>query len=185
MRVVPLSLIAGLAVASIAQAQTPAAAPAPAADPVAAAVLNVVQNVCMPAAKGGDLAKLTKAAGFRKSGENFVLKQPTYQMTVLSPGSNPNQCHVDMVHPYDKDAPAKGIVLAVHEWAVTSNGWSLYRNDKNVDTGQEFTTRSWEHAKDGASEALVLTTIRKADGSASQKNGDTSMVIYSYNKTAG
>jgi hypothetical protein len=141
--------------------------------------------VCIPAANGGDLAKIAKGAGYKKSGDNFVLKQPGFQFTVLSPGSNPTQCHVDMVHPIDPEAPAKPLVIALHNWAVMSRGWSLYRNDKNVDSGQEFTTRSWEHSGGGKDEALVITTVRKADGAPSQKNADTSMMIYSVTKTPG
>jgi hypothetical protein len=131
------------------------------------------------------MAKIAKAAGYKKAGDNFVLKQPSFQFTVLSPGSNPTQCHVDVVHPIDPEAPAKPLIIALHNWAAISRGWSLYRNDKTVDSGQEFTTRSWEHSGDGKDEALVLTTVRKGDGSPSLKNADTSMMLYSVSKTPG
>ncbi len=168
---------------------TPVAAapapPAPPTDPTAIALLSALEQVCMPAANGGDLAKIAKSAGYKKAGDNFVYKQPGFQFTVLAPGSNPTQCHVDLVHPIDPEAPAKPLVIALHNWAVFGHGWSLYRNDKNVEAGQEFTTRSWEHSGGGKDEALVLTTVRKADGSPSLKAGDTSMMIYSVSKTPG
>ena len=154
-------------------------------DLVAIAVLNVLENVCIPAANGGNLEKIAKSAGFRKSGDNFVLKQPTYQFTVESPGFNPTQCHVDLVHPIDPEAPAKPLVIALHNWAVFGHGWSLYRNDKNPVAGQEFTTRSWEHSAGGKSEAVVITTMRKADGTPAGKNADTSTLLYSVTKTPG
>ncbi len=159
----------------------PAPPPAP-TDPGAIGVLGALQNLCMPLADGGDINKLTKAAGFRKSGDNWVLKQKTYQLTLIPPGSNPNLCHVDIVLPVDPAAP---VVVALHNWAAVSNGWSLYRNDKNVDAGQEFTTRSWETDADGKHMALVFTTIRKADGTPSRGNMDTAEMLYSVTKTAG
>jgi hypothetical protein len=148
-------------------------------------LINTLEKVCIPAANGGNLEKLARANGFRKSGENFVMKGPSYQFTILPPGSNPTQCHVDMVHPVEAEAPAKPIVVALHNWTVMSRGWSLYRNDKNVDAGQEFTTRSWEHSADGKNEAVVVTTIRKADGTQLTRAGDSSMMIYSATKTPG
>jgi len=163
----------------------PEAPPAPPTDPTAIALLSTLETVCVPAANGGDLAKLTKAAGYHKAGDNYVYKQASFQFTILAPGANPTQCHVDLVHPVYPQAPAAPLVVALHNWASVSRGWSLYRNDKNVDGGQEFTTRSWEHSADGKNEALVLTTIRKADGSPSHGNTDTSMMIYSVNKTPG
>jgi hypothetical protein len=201
MRSALVSLIALAGLASMARAQTapapadatataptvPAPAPPPPAptDPAAIALLNTLETVCIPAADGADLAKAAKAAGYRKSGDNFILKQPTFQFTLLAQGSNPNQCHVDIVHPVDAEGPARPLVVALHNWAALTHNWSLYRNDKNVDSGQEFTTRSWEHKTDGKDEALVITTIRKADGTPSLKTADTSMMLYSVSKTGG
>jgi hypothetical protein len=161
---------------------TPEAPPAPPTDVVAIALLNALQTVCIPSAGGGDLAKIAKAAGYRKSGDNWVYKQPTYTFTVLAPGSNPTQCHVDIVHPIYPEAPAAPLIVALHDWAVPGHGWSLYRNDKNVEDGTEFITRSWEHAADGKNEALVLTTMRKASDAPMMKNADTSTMIYSLTK---
>ena len=143
----------------------------------------MLERVCIPAAAGGDWGALTKAAGFRKSRDNWVMKQKEYQLTIEAPGSNPNQCHVDIVHPVDPEAPGRAIVVALHDWAAVLRGWTLYRNDKSVIAGSEYTTRSWEHNADGNAEALVFTTIRKADGTSMQRNADTSELIYSIKKT--
>jgi len=169
------------AAAPVAPPAPPAPPPAP-TDPVALGVLGALQNLCMPLADGGDINKLTKAAGFRKSGDSWVLKQKTYQLTLIPPGANPNQCHIDIIHPVDPAAP---VVVALHNWAAVSNGWTLYRNDKNVASGQEFTTRSWENDVGGKHLALVFTTIRKADGTPSRSGADTSEMLYSVTKTAG
>ncbi len=166
------------------EAAPPAPPPPPPAptDPAAIGVLSALETLCVPLVDGGDINKLTKAAGFRKSGDGYVMKQKTYQLTLIPPGSNPNQCHIDVVHPVD---PAGPIVVALHNWAAVSRGWTLYRNDKNVDAGQEYTTRSWETDADGKHSAMVFTTIRKADGSPSKGTADTSQLIYSATKTAG
>ena len=160
----------------------PPAPPAAPTDPAAIALQSVLETVCIPAANGGDLAKLAKAAGYRKFGDNYVYKHANFQFTIQAPGSNPTQCHVDLVHPVYPQAPAAPLVVALHNWAAVSRGWTLYRNDKNVDSGQEFTTRSWEHSADGKNEALVLITVRKADGSPVRGNVDTSTMIYSVTK---
>ncbi|HZZ36144.1 MAG TPA: hypothetical protein VFE03_10490 [Caulobacteraceae bacterium] len=147
-------------------------------------MLSTVERICIPGAAGGDWNQLTKAMGFRKNRDgNWVLKQPTYQMTVQAPGSNPNQCHLDIIHPVDPTAPGAPIVVALHNWAAINRGWSLYRNDKSVIGVSEYTTRSWEHALDGTSEALVFTTVRKADGTPTLRTQDTSQVLYSVTKT--
>ncbi len=165
-------------------APVPAPPPAPPTDPTAIAALSTLERVCLPSASGGDLAQLAKAEGFRKSGDNFVMKGRDFQLTVLSSVGNPTQCHVDIIHPVDIEAPARPIVLALHDWAAVERDWSVYRNDKSVIGGSEFTTRSWEHSGDGKSEGLVLTTIRRADGSPMKGKSDTSEMIYSITKTA-
>jgi len=158
--------------------------PPPPTDPAAIRLLSTLESVCIPAAHGQGLPGLAKAAGYRKSGDNFVLKQPGYQFTILPQGSNPTQCQVNIVGPVDSESPAKPLVIALHNWAVFGHGWTLYRNDKNVIGPSEFTTRSWENNTASPPEALVLTTIRKANGSPSQRAGDTSEMIYSATKPA-
>ncbi len=146
-------------------------------------MLSTLESVCIPAASGGNLAELAKAAGYKKAGENFQMKRPTYSMIMLAPGSNPNQCHVDVIHPVDLTEAGKPIALALHNWAAVIRDWEPFRNDKNVAGDQELTTRSWEHAADGKNEALVFTTFRKKDGTPSQRNADTSTMLYSITKT--
>ena len=86
---------------------------------------------------------------------------------------------------YDRpEAPAKPSVVALHNWAAFGHGYSLYRNDKNTQTGQEITTRSWELTENGKSKALVLTTYRKGDGSPALGNRETSTMLYSESAAA-
>jgi hypothetical protein len=163
---------------------TPPAPPPPPTDPAAIELLETLQSVCMPAVNHGDLAKLAKAAGFRKSGDDFVLKRPGFQFTVLPPGSNPTTCQVELLHAVDQAEPAKPLVVALHNWAAVTHGFALDRNDKHTEDGQEFITRSWVLNADGVHQALVLTTIRKANDTPSDRNGDTSEMFYTAVKYA-
>lgn len=172
-------------VAPVAPAAEPAAPPPPPPAPTdrtAIALINTLETVCIPAANGGNLAQIAKSSGFRKTGDNFVRKGPGYQITVEANTYNPTQCQVDIVHPVDPSAP---LIVALHNWAAGSRGWSLYKNHKFIQGSQEITVRSWEHSGDGKDEGLVFNTLRKPDGAPSKGNADTSMMIYSVTKTPG
>ncbi|HSZ53682.1 MAG TPA: hypothetical protein VK801_19100 [Caulobacteraceae bacterium] len=162
-------------------AEAPAAPPAPPTDPAAIALLQVLQDVCIPAATAGDkdLSKYAKADKFRKTGDNWVLKGANFQFTLLPPGSNPNDCQVQIVHQVNPDEPAKELVTALHNWAVFGHDWTLASNYKHTEEGSEYIVRSWEHTANGRNEALVLTTTRKADNSPQSRAGDSSTLIYS------
>jgi hypothetical protein len=160
-------------------AETPPPPPPPPTDPTAIAVLDVLQKVCIPAATGGNFAQIAKGYGLRKQGElNWVIKQKDFTLTVEDPGSNPTQCHVDLVHPADVDAPGRPIIIALNDWAAVERGWSLYRNDKNVQGTTQFTTRSWQLDWNGQEQSLVFTTMRKPDGTPTKGAQDTSQLIY-------
>jgi hypothetical protein len=153
--------------------------PTPPTDPTAIAVLSVLQNVCIPAANGGDLSKVAKTAGYRKNGDgNWVLRQHDFTLIVDDPGSNPTQCHVELTHPVIADSPGKPIIIALNDWAGIENGWSLYRNDKHVESGTEYTIRSWTIDQDGKVQSLAFTTLRKPDGTPMRGDTDTSQMLY-------
>ncbi|MGH7023934.1 MAG: hypothetical protein ACREEB_10135, partial [Caulobacteraceae bacterium] len=156
--------------------------PPPPTDPTAIAVLDTLQNVCIPAVEGGDLAKLAKANGYRKTDNGYVMKRKEYQFTILLPGSNPTQCQLDMVHPVYPEAPAAPIVVALHNWAAIERGWTVYRNDVSVDGNQQLTTRSWEHDDPDKHEAMFITTYRHANGTPMKGSSDTSTMVYSETK---
>jgi hypothetical protein len=164
-----------------AQPAAPPAPPAPPTDPTAIALLKTLQDVCVPAASHGDkdLGKTARADGYRKSGDNWVLKGPGYQFTLLPAGSNPNDCQIQIVHPVDPGQPAGPLVVALHNWATYGHGWTLVSNYKHTEGADEYITRSWEHSADGRNEALVLTTMRKSDDTPESRAGDTSTLIYS------
>jgi hypothetical protein len=147
--------------------------------------MSVLQDICIPAANGGDLTKLAKAGGYRKSGDNWTLRQRDFTLTIEPQGgTNLNQCHVDVTHPVDQEAPARPIIVALNDWAVTVHGWTLYRNDKSVQGDSEYTTRSWRHDGGGKSESVVFWTQRHPDGTPLQRGVDTSQLIYAVLKSA-
>jgi hypothetical protein len=171
-----------------AAAGAPAAAPAPPApptDPTAIELLSLLQNVCIPAANGGNLVQLAKTAGLRKQGDQgWAMKTKDFTVLVANPGSNPDQCHVEITHPADMESPGRPIIVALNDWATgAANGWSLYRNDKSVQGDMQFTTRSWQLDWNGKEQSLVFTTKRKPDGSPLHPNVDESEMIYGVAKT--
>ena len=170
-----------------AQPPAPAAPPAPPpapTDPTAIAIISTLQSVCIPAIEGGNLDRLARSSGFHRSDENYVLKGRGFQLTLYPGGSNPTQCHLDIVSPVYPEAPAAAIVVALHNWAAVERGWTLYRNDKNDEGGQQLTTRSWEHDDPGKHEAMFITTYRRADGAPMKGSADTSTLVYSETKTS-
>ena len=167
------------------QPPAPPPAPAPPTDPTAVELLSVLQSVCIPAANGGNFVQLVKTAGLRKQGDQgWALKTKDFTLLVANPGSNPDQCHVTITHPADLDSPGRPIIVALNDWATGStNGWSLYRNDKSVQEGMQFTTRSWQLDWNGKEQSLVFTTKRKSDGTPLHQNMDESEMIYGVAKT--
>lgn len=162
------------------QPPAPPPPPAPPTDPTAIALLNILQQVCIPAANGGNFVQLAKTAGLRKQGDQgWALKQPGFTLLVANPSvANPDQCHVEVTHPADLESPGRPIIIALNDWAGVTNGWTLYRNDKSVQGDMQFTTRSWQLDWNGKEQSLVFTTKRKPDGTPLHPNADESEMIY-------
>lgn len=155
-------------------APAPALPPTP-NDPVTLQVLNTLDNVCRPLVAGGNAASITKPLGFKKKREVFVLSlaKPS-SITVTPSAANPNVCNFEVIHPVGGDEP---ITVGLHNWAI-GQGYTLYRNDAYT-TDLKRHTRSWERTVDGKTEALVLVTETRPDGSGTVKNGTRSTVMYS------
>lgn len=162
-------------------AEVPVAPPAPPpvpTDVTSVNVLNVLDRVCAPLVRGGDLTKLAPTLGFKKKRDVWVwayTKGAT--ITVTPPGTNPEVCTVDVLHPVDGSAP---LIIDLHNWAM-QRGWDLFRNDK-VTSDLERTTRSWELTTATEREALVLVTSRKAGGAPLSSKGDQTQLLYSLYK---
>jgi hypothetical protein len=161
--------------------EPPPPPPPPPTDPTAIAVLNAIERVCKPLVQGGDLASLSAPLGYKKKKDNFVYAMATkpYQVTILAQGSNKNVCMIEIDYAIGGIEP---VVVGVHNWAM-ARGWKLYRNDKYV-TDLERHTRSWELAGPTEAEALVLVSLKKADGTPLNKKADHATVLYSATEAA-
>ena len=154
--------------------------PPPPTEPTTVRALSLIETLCKPLIAGGDPASTTKALGFKKKRETFVLAlaKPTAFSITPSP-SNKNVCLLEIDHPVGAD---KDMTVGLHNWAI-ARGFTLYRNDEFPDKFEgnlKRHTRSWEITHpDGKTEALVLVTSRKLDGSSLGRNADKSTVMYS------
>lgn len=158
----------------------PAPPPPPPAptDVTSLSVLDTLDRLCAPLVRGGDLKSLATPLGFKKKKDVWV---KTYTkggtITVTPPGTNPEVCQVDVLHPVEGGAP---LIIDLHNWAM-QRGWDLFRNDK-VTTDLERTTRSWELTTATEKEALVLVTSRKPGGAQLSSKGDQTSLLYSLYK---
>jgi hypothetical protein len=143
-------------------------------DPTTLQVLSALDRVCKPVIAGGDVVAITKPLGFRKKRETYVLAlEKPASITLTRSAANPNVCNLEVIHPLGGD---KDITVGLHNWAV-SQGFTLYRNDEFT-TDLKRHTRSWERTLDGKTEALVLVTEHKPDGSGVVRGGTRSRVMY-------
>ncbi|HYG28480.1 MAG TPA: hypothetical protein VD906_16460 [Caulobacteraceae bacterium] len=143
-------------------------------DPTTLQVISALDRVCKPVIAGGDVVAITKPLGFRKKRETYVLAlQKPGSITLTRSAANPNVCNLEVIHPLGGD---RDITVGLHNWAV-SQGFTLYRNDEFT-TDLKRHTRSWERTLDGKTEALVLVTEHKPDGTGVVRGGTRSRVMY-------
>lgn len=149
--------------------------PAVPTDPTTIRVLGILETVCKPLVQGGDLQALTKPLGFKKKRDVLVLAlDKPYTITVTQSATNRNVCMVEIDHPIGGDKP---MTVGLHDWAI-ARGYTLYRNDEFT-TDLKRHTRSWEMVAGDKTEALVLVTSWKPDGSPLAKKADHSTLMYS------
>ncbi|ATQ41208.1 hypothetical protein [Caulobacter mirabilis] len=160
-----------------APATPPPPPPAP-TDVTSVAILGALDRVCRPLVAGGNLEQLAKANGFKKKREMWSWAYAKgYQMTLLASTTNPNVCTLEIDYPIDGLTP---VIVDLHNWAMARQ-WALYRNDKYT-TDMERSTRSWELRGETQDEAVVLMSVRKADGTPVSKKADRAEVLYSLTK---
>jgi hypothetical protein len=149
--------------------------PPPPTDPTTIRALHLLESLCKPMVQGADVDALTKSLGFRKKRDVFVLAQAKpVSFTVTPSASNRNVCLLEIDHAIGGDQP---LTVGVHDWAI-ARGYTLYRNDEFT-TDLKRHTRSWELVTEGKTEALVLVTAKKPDGSPVSRNADRTTLMYS------
>jgi hypothetical protein len=137
-------------------------------------VIQALNTICVPSAKGGNSDALAKANGYKKNRDGYwvkVLGAKPYTITI-DPYSttNPGVCVMSLDY---VTGGAQVIVDALSAWAYLHEPWmKQYRNDEYT-TDIVRRTLSWEHVGDNdASTGLVFIGEKKADGTPLSKVGD-------------
>jgi hypothetical protein len=151
-----------------------------------AAVINLLQNVCVKSVATGDLDSAAKAAGMKKDRRSgaWMMGLGTdrnYSLAVQPQGSNKNVCQVEIHYAIGQEKP---IVNALNVWAFLHQPeMPLQRNDFVVGPdGVKRITLSWEYYTDKESTGLVLVQQKKADGTPLNARFDTATLLYSERK---
>jgi len=175
----------------------PAPAPAAEAAPAApaptlpttgdgAAVLSVLEQICVPAVRGQSLDQLAKGAGFKNNKRDGTWSKPlgtdrAYTITLLSQGANKDVCQAEVRFALGQEAP---IVSALNIWSFLHQPeLILQANYVAVDAdGVQRVRKSWENLEAHSSIAVNFTTERKPDGSPLNSRYDTGKLYYQERK---
>jgi hypothetical protein len=169
-------------------------APLTAAEPPAlpasgdgAVIISVLEKVCVPLVRGGNLDQLApQLPGMKKNRRDGTWTMPlggdkNYTITVLPQGVNKDVCLAEVRFAIGQDAP---IVKAVNIWSFLHKPeLILQANYVAVDPdGVKRVRKSWEHLESAASVAVNFTTWRKPDDTPLNRNYDTGQLYYQERK---
>jgi hypothetical protein len=171
-------------------AQAPAATPAPSAEPTptptpepaaetptlpttgdGAVLLSVVDKICVPMVRGGNVDDLAKAMpGMKKDRRSGAWTLPlggdkAYVVTVFPAGSNKDVCRGEIHYAVNQTDP---IVKAINTWSFLHQPEFVLQANyvKVYDDGVKRVQRSWEHLDATGSQAVNFTTLTKPDDTA-------------------
>ncbi|WP_395673683.1 hypothetical protein [Phenylobacterium sp.] len=203
MRIAFASLIIAAGLASAASAQTtdaPAAPAVPAPAPAAvepppalptsgdgAEVIAALDQVCLPAVRGGDLEALAKANGYKLNRRDQTWAKPlggqkNYAIVLFPQGSNKDVCFAELRYAMGKDDE---IAKALNIWAFTRqpplDPTANYTQPVDPD-GLKRVRRSWEFLSASQSIGLNFSTVRKPDDTQVAKNYDQGTLQYQERK---
>ncbi len=187
------AIVPVIAPADIGPAPATTADPTPAAvppEPVlptvgdGAEVAKIVQNVCIPLVRGGNIDQLTAAAGMKKVKKRGLVNYVTllggvkgYTVTLDSQGSNKNVCSITLNYAINGEKP---IIEALNIWAYLHDPYMpVQRNDYIPATDYKRITNSWEHFNEHESQGLVFLQLKKPDGTPVSDKYDLATVLYS------
>ena len=204
MRTAIASLIAFAGLATAANAQpvaepAPAAVQAPAVEAAPAApaaeeksyvmpttgaegqIIDVINRVCKPLVKGGNLDQLAGGLGYKKNKREGTyvgaLVDKPYTLTIWPQGSNKDVCRLTLKYGIDQEKP---IIVGLNIFSYLHKPELLQqRNDFVPATDFKRITKSWEYFTDHESIGLVFLQLKKPDGSPVGKAWDEAEVLYS------
>ena len=172
---------------------TPAttAPPAAAAEPAptlptsgeGAVLLTVLEKVCVPLVRGGNLDQLAGqidgARKNRRDGSWSIRLEGSrdYNITIEPKGVNKDTCLADIHYAIGQDEP---FVKALNVWSFLHKPeLILQANYVNVDPdGVKRVRKSWEHLESNSSVAVNFTTWRKPDDTPLNRKYDTAQLYY-------
>jgi hypothetical protein len=163
-----------------AQPAAPAAPAAEAAPPPptipttgdGAVILSLIEKVCVPLVRGGNLDDIAKAnaatLGLKKNRRDNTWSMPLnaankdYTISIVPPGSNKDVCRAEVHYAVNEDKP---IVSAVNIWSFLHQPeLILQANYVAVDPdGIKRVRKSWEHLDATSSTAVNFSTWTKPD----------------------
>lgn len=182
-------------VAPAAPATPAAAAPPAAAEPApevpttgdGAVIVSVLEKVCVPMVRGGNLDQLApQLPGMKKNRRDMSWSMPlggdrNYNLTIFPQGVNKDVCLAEVHFGVGQDA---AITKAVNIWSFLHKPeLILQANYVAVDAdGVKRVRKSWEHLESNSSTAVNFTTWRKPDDSPLNRSYDTGQLYYQERK---
>ena len=179
-------------------AATPEATPAPAAEAPptlpttgdGAAIISLIEKVCIPLVRGGNLDDIAKAnaatLGLKKNRRDGSWTMPLganrdYNVTLTPPGINKDVCRGEVHYALNEDKP---IVSAINIWSFLHQPeLVLQANYVEVDPdGVKRVRKSWEHFDAQHSTAVNFTTWTKPDDSPLNGKYSTGEIYYQERK---
>jgi hypothetical protein len=174
---------------------TPPAAPAAEAPPAlpttgdGATLISLIEKVCVPLVRGGnldDLGKANAAMGLKKNRRDGSWTMPlggdkAYNVTIISPGANKDVCRGEVHYALNQD---KAIAAAINIWAFLHQPeLILQANYVAVDAdGVKRVRKSWEHFDAASSTAVNFSTWTKPDDTSLNGGYSTGEIYYQERK---
>jgi len=184
----------GAAAPAAPAAPTAEAAPPPPTLPTTgdgAQLISVLEKICVPLVRGGNLDDLAKANaqafGLKKNRRDNTWQMPLgtgnkdYNVTFSPVGVNKDVCRAEVHYAVGEDKP---IVSAINVWAFLHQPeLILQANYVAVDPdGVKRVRKSWEHLDATSSTAVNFSTWTKPDDSSLNAKYSTGEIFYQERK---
>jgi len=169
-----------------AQADQAAAPTLPTTGP-GAVLINIVEKVCVPLVRGGNLDQLApQIPGAKKNRRDNTWTVPLggnrdYQVIISPPGVNKDVCRGEVHYGFDDE---KAIVSAFNIWSFLHQPeLILQANYVEVDAdGVKRVRKSWEHVDQASSTAVNFSEWTKPDDTPLNKGYATGELYYQERK---
>lgn len=155
-----------------------------------AVILNLIEKLCVPLVRGGNLDDLVKRnpdLGLKKNRRDMTYVMPldpankNTSITIFPVGSNKDVCRGEVHYALNEDKP---IVSAVNIWSFLHKPeLILQANYVAVDPdGIKRVRKSWEHVDATSSTAVNFSTWTKPDDSSLNAKYSTGEIFYQERK---